>query len=446
MTEIRSEEIIEILNNADSANCDTIHDLVNHVHPADVLEAIIDRRDIHDLLNVLPKPFVAEIIEEADEEEQIKILQHFTSEEKSEILNAMSSDDVADLIDELAVDRKSYVIGLLDKETRKDVEKLLKYDSETAGGIMATEFLAIYEDKTIDSALKYIRSETDAETTYYLYVIDRAYHLKGVVTLRDIVSNEMSTQIKDIMNPNVISVHYSEDQEEVSRLFEKYGFMLMPVIDDENHMIGVITVDDILEIMIEETTEDIHRMAGINKEEKVDGSISDSIKSRLPWLIVNLITALLASAVIALFSDTISKIVALSAVMTIISGMGGNAGTQTLTIIVRGISLGEVDKDNAIHILIKEVVVGLATGIVIGIFVAVIAMFYEFNPLFGLIAAIAMVLNMLCAAIAGYAIPIILNKLKIDPALASGVFVTTFTDVLGFFFFLGLATVAMPWL
>lgn len=446
MTEIRSEEIIEILNSADSANCDTIHDLVNHVHPADVLEAIIDRRDIHDLLNVLPKPFVAEIIEEADEEEQIKILQHFTSEEKSEILNAMSSDDVADLIDELAVDRKSYVIGLLDKETRKDVEKLLKYDSETAGGIMATEFLAIYEDKTIDSALKYIRSETDAETTYYLYVIDRAYHLKGVVTLRDIVSNEMSTQIKDIMNPNVISVHYSEDQEEVSRLFEKYGFMLMPVIDDENHMIGVITVDDILEIMIEETTEDIHRMAGINKEEKVDGSISDSIKSRLPWLIVNLITALLASAVIALFSDTISKIVALSAVMTIISGMGGNAGTQTLTIIVRGISLGEVDKDNAIRILIKEVAVGLATGIVIGIFVAVIAMFYEFNPLFGLIAAIAMVLNMLCAAIAGYAIPIILNKLKIDPALASGVFVTTFTDVLGFFFFLGLATVAMPWL
>lgn len=446
MTEIRSEEIIEILNNADSANCDTIHDLVNHVHPADVLEAIIDRRDIHDLLKTLPKPFVAEIIEEADEEEQIKILQHFTSEEKSEILNAMSSDDVADLIDELAVDRKSYVIGLLDKETRKDVEKLLKYDSETAGGIMATEFLAIYEDKTIDSALKYIRGETDAETTYYLYVIDRAYHLKGVVTLRDIVSNEMSTQIKDIMNPNVISVHYSEDQEEVSRLFEKYGFMLMPVIDDENHMIGVITVDDILEIMIEETTEDIHRMAGINKEEKVDGSISDSIKSRLPWLIVNLITALLASAVIALFSDTISKIVALSAVMTIISGMGGNAGTQTLTIIVRGISLGEVDKDNAIRILIKEVAVGLATGIVIGIFVAVIAMFYEFNPLFGLIAAIAMVLNMLCAAIAGYAIPIILNKLKIDPALASGVFVTTFTDVLGFFFFLGLATVAMPWL
>lgn len=443
MREKKAEEIIELLQSADK---EAINDLVNHVHPADVLEAVIGRGDIHDLLNGLPKSFVAEIIEEADEEEQIKILQQFTNGEKSEILNSMASDDVADLIDELAGDRKSYVIGLLDGETRKDVEKLLTYDSETAGGIMTTEFLAIYEDKTIESALKYIRSETDAETTYYLYVIDREYHLRGVVTLRDIVSNELTTLIKDIMNPNVISVHYNEDQEEVSRTFEKYGFMLMPVIDDENRMIGVITVDDILEIMIEETTEDIHRMAGINKEEKVDGSVSDSIRSRLPWLIVNLATALLASAVIDLFSDTISKIVALSAVMTIISGMGGNAGTQTLTIIVRGLSLGEVDRENAVRILIKEVLVGLATGIVIGVFVAGIAMFYEFNPLFGLVAAVAMLLNMLCASIAGYAIPILLEKLKIDPALASGVFVTTFTDVLGFFFFLGLATVAMPYL
>lgn len=443
MREKKAEEIIELLQSADK---EAINDLVNHVHPADVLEAVIGRVDIHDLLNGLPKSFVAEIIEEADEEEQIKILQQFTNGEKSEILNSMASDDVADLIDELAGDRKSYVIGLLDGETRKDVEKLLTYDSETAGGIMTTEFLAIYEDKTIESALKYIRSETDAETTYYLYVIDREYHLRGVVTLRDIVSNELTTLIKDIMNPNVISVHYNEDQEEVSRTFEKYGFMLMPVIDDENRMIGVITVDDILEIMIEETTEDIHRMAGINKEEKVDGSVSDSIRSRLPWLIVNLATALLASAVIDLFSDTISKIVALSAVMTIISGMGGNAGTQTLTIIVRGLSLGEVDRENAVRILIKEVLVGLATGIVIGVFVAGIAMFYEFNPLFGLVAAVAMLLNMLCASVAGYAIPILLEKLKIDPALASGVFVTTFTDVLGFFFFLGLATVAMPYL
>lgn len=437
------DKIIEMLQNINDQNLD---ELVKHVHPADVLEAVSDRDDIHDLLIPLPKEFIAEIFESADEEDQIELLGHFSDQEKSEILSEMASDDVADLINEVDEERKDYVIGLLNNDSRKDVEKLLEYDEETAGGIMTTEFLAIYEDKTIESTLKYIRNETDAETTYNLYVVDRNYHLTGIVTLRDIVSNELSTPIKDIMNPNVISVHYNVDQEEVAQMFEKYSFMLMPVVDNENHMIGVITVDDILEIMVEETTEDIHRMAGIDKEEKVDGSIRDSIKSRLPWLIVNLITALLASTVIDLFSDTISKIVALSAVMTIISGMGGNAGTQTLTIIVRGLSLDEIERDNAIRILVKEVVVGLATGVVIGLFVAGIAMFYEYNPVFGLVAAVAMLLNMLCAAIAGYAVPLILNKLKIDPALASGVFVTTFTDVLGFFFFLGLATLAMPYL
>lgn len=443
MNELELNKIIEMLENP---NPHQLEDLVRYVHPADVLEAIGEREDVHDLLMRLPKNFVAEIFEEADEGEQIRLLRLFTDQEKSEILSAMASDDVADLINEVDEDRKNYVIGLLDNEARNDVEKLLKYDEDTAGGIMTTEFLAIYEDKTIEGTLKYIRSSTDAETTYYLYVIDRSYTLKGVVSLRDIVGNEMNTCIRDIMNPNVISVHYSEDQEAVAHTFEKYGFMLMPVVDNDYHMIGVITVDDILEIMVEETTEDIHRMAGIDKAEKVDGSVTASIKSRLPWLVVNLITALLASTVIAMFSETISKIVALSAVMTIISGMGGNAGTQTLTIIVRGLSLGEVDKENAARILLKEVIVGLATGVVIGLFVAGIAMFYEFNPVFGLIAGVAMILNMLCAAIAGYGVPLILNKLNIDPALASGVFVTTVTDVLGFFFFLGLATFAMPYL
>ena len=174
--------------------------------------------------------------------------------------------------------------------------------------------------------------------------------------------------------------------------------------------------------------------------------VKDSVKSRLPWLVINLVTAVLASIVIDLFAATIAKIVALSAVMTIISGMGGNSGTQTLTIIIRGLSLGEIDKENAIRILRKEIIVGLINGFFIGIFVAGIAMFYEFNPLFGLIAALAMLLNMLCAAIAGYGVPILLEKIGVDPALASGVFVTTFTDVLGFFFFLGLATIAMPYL
>ena len=185
-------------------------------------------------------------------------------------------------------------------------------------------------------------------------------------------------------------------------------------------------------------------MGGVNKEEKIDGTVLESVRSRLPWLVINLFTALLASSVIARFEGTISKIVALSAVMTIISGMGGNAGTQSLTMVVRALSLNEIDKDNARSILIKELLAGLLNGIAIGAMVAGIALFYYFNPWFGLIAGLAMILNMVCAALSGFLIPIILEKMHIDPALASSVFVTTVTDCLGFFFFLGLATIAMP--
>lgn len=437
------KEIEKIL----SANVEgQISELENFVHPADILEAIIDRDDLHELLMKFPKTLIVQIMEEAEEETQLRILEHFSDDEKSEILNEMSRDEVVDLVGELEEEQQEEVIELLDEDAREEVEKLLTYDSDSAGGIMTTEFIAVYEDMTMDDVISYIRKNTDAETIYYLYVVDREQYLKGVVTLRDIVCQPSETLVKSIVRPNVISIHYNMDQEEVSRMFEKYGFMLMPVVDDHNHMIGVITVDDILDVMEEEMTEDIHRLAGINKEEKVDGSIANSVKSRLPWLIVNLITAVLASTVIDLFSETISKIVALSAVMTIISGMGGNAGTQTLTIVIRGLSLGEIDKENAKRILGKEIGVGLIAGTVIGIFVAGIAMYYEFNPIFGLVAGIAMILNMLCAAVAGYAIPIILNKIHIDPALASGVFVTTVTDVLGFLFFLGLATLVMPYL
>ena len=221
---------------------------------------------------------------------------------------------------------------------------------------------------------------------------------------------------------------------------------MMPVVDKENKILGVITIDDILEVIKEEASEDIHHMAGLAKEERVDGTIGDSIKSRLPWLIINLLTALLASTVIDLFQSTISQVVALSAVMTIVSGMGGNAGTQSLTIIVRGLSLGELTKENARKVLMKELVVGLVNGLVIAVFVSILALYYEFNIMFGLIAGIAMILNMIMANFSGYLVPVVLEKMNVDPALASGVFVTTVTDVLGFLFFLGLASMFMQYL
>jgi magnesium transporter len=211
-------------------------------------------------------------------------------------------------------------------------------------------------------------------------------------------------------------------------------------------MLGIVTVDDIMEILKDETTEDIHRLGGVDKEEKVDGSLAESVSSRLPWLFVNLITAILAAAVVGIFEGTISQVVTLATFMPIVAGMGGNAGTQSLTIVVRGIALGELTGDNAVRIFLKELGVGLTTGIAIGAVIAVLGYFWERNMIFGLVIGLAMILNMIVATMSGFIVPVVLKKLKVDPALASSVFVTTFTDVLGFFFFLGLATIFIQYL
>lgn len=236
------------------------------------------------------------------------------------------------------------------------------------------------------------------------------------------------------------------DQEAVASKFEKYGFLTIPVVDENNKMLGIVTVDDIMEILREETTEDIHRLGGVDEEERVAGTLTESIKSRLPWLFVNLVTAILAATVVGFFESTISKVVTLATFMPIVAGMGGNAGTQSLTIVVRGIALGELTGENAKRVFLKEVGVGLTTGIAIGTVIAALGFIWERNIIFGIVIGVAMILNMAVATMSGFVVPVILKKLKVDPALASAVFVTTVTDVLGFFFFLGLATLFIEYL
>lgn len=312
---------------------------------------------------------------------------------------------------------------------------------------MATEFISIDENKSIRETLKYLQKEApDAESIYYLYVVDKKRILRGVVSLRDIVCTDFDMKISEITNTNVIALRYDMDQEEVANAFEKYGFISMPVVDEKEKLLGIVTADDIMEVIKDESTEDIHRLGGIDEEEKVDGTLRESIKSRLPWLMVNLLTALLASAVVGIFEGTISQVVTLATFMPIVTGMGGNAGTQTLTIIVRGIALGELTGENAKRILKKEILVGFTTGIAIGAAIAVIGYLWERNFMFGIVIGTAMILNMVVATIAGFIVPVILKKVNVDPALASAVFVTTVTDVLGFFFFLGLATIFISYL
>lgn len=443
--ELKEKELLEILLNCTQ---EELEEKIEDIHPVDVLDLLHNNEDyFFKILKRLPDWFIAAIIDEEEDEEKYEILKNFSENKQKKILGEMSSDELTDLVGVLDGEETRDVLKKINEEDRKDVYKLLSYEPDTAGGIMATEFVSIRENKTIKKTLKYLQKEApDAESAYYLYVVDKEDILKGVVSLRDIVCSDFQTLISDITNTNVISVPYDMDQEEVASKFEKYGFMTIPVVDENNKILGIVTVDDIVGVMQEETTEDIHRLGGVDEEEKVDGTLKDSIKSRLPWLIVNLVTAILAASVVGAFEGTISKVVTLATFMPIVAGMGGNAGTQSLTIVVRGIALGELNGENRKRVFLKELLVGLTTGVAIGIIIAILGFIWERNFMFGVVIGVAMILNMMVATMAGFIVPVILKKLKVDPALASAVFVTTVTDVLGFFFFLGLATMFISYL
>lgn len=441
---ITNEELKQLLLHGSE---DEIKAIITDIHPVVILDLIHANEDSASaLLAHLSDEVIADIVEEEDDEDKYELLKLFSDVKQKHILEEMSNDEVTDLLGELKDEEQQELLAKLSSEDRQDIKELMCYAEDSAGGLMTTEFISIRAKNTVRQTLEYLQRNTDGETAYYLYVTDRQNVLKGVVSLRDIVSSTFDTNMLEITNPNVISVRYDEDQEAVWKQFEKYGFVMMPVVDEENHMLGIITVDDIMDVIQEETTEDINRLGQVGKEERIDSQLFESLKSRLPWLVINLFTAVMAAAVISLFEGTISQVVSLATIMPIVTGMGGNAGTQSLTIVVRGLSLGELTKENAVSILAKEVGVGLFSGIVIGVLIAVGAMLFERNPMFGLVTGAAMFLNMILANIAGYFIPVLLEKCHIDPALASGVFVTTVTDVLGFLFFLGLATLALPYL
>lgn len=442
---ITKEELKEVLLSRDS---NQIKKVITNIHPADILDILhSDEDSIKQLIDNLPNNILADVIEAEDsKEDQYELLKLFSDLKQRDILDEMSKDEITDLVGELEENEKLDILSKMNQDDKEDIERLLAFEPDTAGGIMTTEYISIRARNTVEKTLKYLQENINQDATYYLYVVDQQNVLKGVVSLRDIVTSSFETKMIDITNPNVKTIMYNEDQEEVAKLFQKYGFILMPVVDEMDHLLGVIEFDDIIDIIQEENTEDINLLGGVDSKERLDSSVKESFKSRGPWLIVNLFTAVMAASVVSFFEGTIAQVVTLATVMPIVTGMGGNAGTQSLTIVVRGISLGELTRENAIKIMLKEIAVGFLSGVMIGILVAIGSMVFEGNPIFGVVTGIAMFMNMILANFAGYFIPVILEKFGVDPALASGVFVTTVTDVLGFFFFLGLATLFLPYL
>ena len=425
--------------------------LLQKQHPADLAQVFSDlvERDRQAAFDVLVERNTRLAMEAASElgpEAAAHLLSDRSAEDIAHLLQELESDDQAAIVDYLPDDLSSAVRDLIRKKEGDDVDSLLEYAEQTAGRIMNPNVFALSEDLTVGESIAALQSARDVEMVFYLYVMDGRRHLVGVVSLRRLLLVSPETPLKRIMTADVMSVRVETDQEEVARMVASYNLLAIPVVDEENKLVGIITVDDVIDVIKDEATEDLYRLAGVAGDERVFTPAGESLKKRLPWLVVNLATAFLAASVVKLFEGTISQVTALAVFMPIVAGMGGNAATQTLTVIVRGIALGELSWSNTKKALLKEALVGLGNGLACGTIAAFGAWALQGNPALGAVLALAMIINMFVAATAGTLIPLALRALKIDPALASSVFITTLTDVFGFLSFLGLGTIFLRYL
>lgn len=425
--------------------------LLQKQHPADlaqILGQLAEKDRKATLITLLERNsrLAMEALSELGPESAAALLADRAPEDIARYVQELPSDDAAAIIDYLPEELSGPVLELMRKKEQAGVENLLEYAEQTAGRIMNPNVFALGEDMTAGEAITALQTSRDVEMVFYLYVVDGRRHLVGVVSLRRLLLVPPETPLKRIMTVDVISVRVDTDQEDVARQVASYNLLAIPVVDEENKLVGVITVDDVIDVIKDEATEDLYRLAGLAGDERVFTLPSESLRKRLPWLAVNLVTAFLAASVVKLFQGTISEVVALAVFMPIVAGMGGNAATQTLTVIVRGLALGELTWSNTRKALLKEGAVGIGNGVILGAVAALGAWALHGDPVLGVILGLAMVINMFIAATAGTLIPLGLKALKVDPALASSVFITTLTDVFGFLSFLGLGTVFLRYL
>jgi len=416
--------------------------------PADVAEVLSELSD-EQATRLIHRLFLrhaaAEPLGEMEPDESAELVAKLDPAEASEILSRMDPDDAADLLLELPEEAQQELLSRLSKRDAEVLTDLLSYPPDTAGGLMSPEVVPLSLSMTVQEAIDLLRRrQEEAETVYYAYAVDDRGRLQGVLSLRDMALAPPGKELRDLVIRDAVTVPVDADVEEVARLFDKYDYFALPVVDSEGRLLGVITVDDVIDVMREEATEDIYRAQSVPLEDRVDKPWYESLRLRLPWLSFNLLTAFLAAAVVGAFESTIARVAALAIFMPIIAGQGGNAGMQTVTIVTRGIALGEVPKGEGWGLLFKEGILGLLNGIVIGAVVGLVAFLWKGEPLLGLVAFLAMLLNMLAAGIAGTVIPLTLRALRLDPALASSIFLTTVTDVLGFAFLFLLARLILP--
>jgi magnesium transporter len=384
---------------------------------------------------------------EIEEDEYKDVLAEMTPDYAADMLSNMYADDAVDVLNELDKEQVASYLTIMDNEAAQEIKELLHYEEYTAGSIMTTEFISISKNQTVRSAMFILKNEAPrAETIYYVYVVDEDRRLAGVISLRDLIVSDDDTMVAEIMNDRVVSVSVSEDQEEVARKIRDYNFLAVPVVDFQNHLLGIITVDDIVDVMEEEASDDYSKLAGISDVDTIDRNPFSAARKRLPWLIILLFLGMMTASLIGKFEDTLSKVTILATFIPLIAGMAGNTGTQALAVAVRGIATGDLEKESKLKLIIREAGTGLVTGTTCGILVMFIVFFWHHDFFLGLLVGISIFSTLIVATLAGSFIPILMHKFNIDPAVASGPFITTINDIISILIYFGMASFFMSYL
>ncbi|RXJ81334.1 magnesium transporter [Arcobacter sp. F2176] len=447
------DQLVEILN---SEILEFKTDNNNSVHPYDISEQLLKLRDIDEdeyskMLKRIPSALLAEVLSEMPDIVQEEISDHISTKKIVAITSSMDTDDAADFIQNISEDNEELAQEILesfDDEDKELLEQLISYNDDEAGAYMQTELFSAREDEKIGDAikrLKELKEIGEVDNIWHCHITDKRGVYLGSVGLEELIIFEHDMKFSDVPSDKLrnYNVSHKADLKEVVDMVTNYNLSSLPVVDNRNRLIGRITSDDVYDIIQDSATEQIYNMAGVNDEAEQEESMYQIGKSRAIWLGVNLLTAIAASIVIGMFDATIQSLVALAVLMPIVASMGGNAGTQTLTVTVRQMALGDIENEDAKKTIIKEVIISLVNGLLFAGVIGVIAYLWFKLPLLGLVIAMSMVINLISAGFFGAVIPLTLQKLKIDPAIGSTVLLTTVTDVVGFFSFLGLATLIL---
>ena len=443
-TEIINEKLIEeVTGHISRENSEALEKILDELRPADAADLIehLSPDERFFIFKLLEPDEAGDVLVEIEPPVQRRILDGLDNRLVSEILQEVDSDEAADIIGNLPDERATEVIETLGEELSEELERLLQYGKDTAGGIMALEFVSILKDATVGDAITTVREKRkEVENLYHVWIVDNLERLVGVVSLKDLVIEAPDRKISEIMNPEVISVDVHKDQEEVAHMFKRYDLVNMPVIDENHRLVGRLTHDDIIDVIEEEVVEDVSLMSGVFGQEIAEESALKISKARLPWLIAGVFGGIVAAAVINQFETSLEKVIALSFFFPVIMAMGGNTGTQAATIVVRGMATGDIRLVDIRKRLWVEMKVAFINGIICGILLGLIVGFWLSDYGLGAIVALAGVLIILNSGFTGSAVPFVLKKLNIDPALATGPFVTTSNDILGLLIYLGLVT------